>query len=255
MDINKEVHQPPDYFSNSQLGLANRCMRAYYLSKICGHEEKPSYPLICGSSGHKALEEDGQRLIDGKAPMNHKQIVEAAVGAFEDRVEELDGKRGDWVDAFVGDVRPCLGEYVHKRPIAEVPLAVEKRYDVSLWGQKFVAIIDAEYPDLLVDYKFLKRRKSAKDVNTDPQMIIYHAITGLQPAFIQLIKGKDIAQLVKPELNPKVVSFVKAWAMDTMDAIEVAKENDCWPRCSPTNWWCGETCAHYYQCFGGQNEG
>lgn len=235
------------YYSVSQLRLFAQCPTAYYHRYVLGLEERPAYNLVAGSSGHAALEQDNLSLIQGSGGISAGQALDIAVTEFKTRAEQLVEAERD-VDKFVKDLKKPLGRYIGNRPVQDVPVAAEKRYEVEVAGRPFVAIVDVEYEGLIADYKFVGRRKSARDVDLDPQLYIYQSITGKDPYFIQLLKGKDDIEVACPKVSRANAVFLDRWIKNTIRALESCLSAEIWPQCSTGSWWCGPDCASWFQC-------
>lgn len=251
MDLSQIVE--PRRFSYSQFSLYAKCPTAYHYKYVLGFTEKPVYNMVAGSAGHKALQADNEALINGAATLTKQQVFDTAVEYFETNSEELEGGRVENIDPFVKDLKPPLGYYVENRDVIgkDRPESAERRHEVLLYGTiPFVAIIDVTYADQVIDYKFVGRRKSQREVDFDPQLFIYQGIAQRGASFLQLLKGKDDMVLTSPGgPKGKTTRYVESWAKSTAASIESCKATGVWAKSNPTNFWCGEGCPFYFECW------
>jgi len=125
---------------------------------------------------------------------------------------------------------------------------VEKLVEAEVNGHKFVAYIDVQLPDRLVDYKLLGKRKSAAEVLRDPQLVLYKHLVGLPAGFVQLVRGREQADYAEAQPSPAIAAGVLSWITETAKQIEAAKVSGIWPRTAPTNWMCNN-CPFFGRCF------
>lgn len=244
------------HYSWSQVNLFLRCPRRYFLQYIERLPMRPVYVLESGKAMHAGLEEHNLELARGKKGLTSKQAVDCAVATFQ-AVEELDMPRGKATDQLVKEIAPPVCHYLHfteeEELGSEVPLSeedVEREVWFEVAGQPFVGYVDLTLPSKILDYKLLKRRKSAADVERDGQGTLYRRALGKPFAFVQCLRGKEVAELTPQVQAEHVERGVYAAVEDAVRSIEAAKASGHFPRCDPTSWACSERwCPFYRKCF------
>jgi len=246
-----------DHKSISQIVEYNICARYYYYHRIVGSYIPPYYKPTSGKLIHDGLERHNKERVRGQRGLTASQILEVAVTSLEqmENVSDLDLPLGKAKDQLVLDGVPPVGRYlgVTERVFDEVPVGeddVEKFMEFEFAGHKFVGYADLVLPSKVVDYKLVGRRKSAKDVLVDPQLHLYTSVLGRPASFVQLVRGKEVAEHTPQKQDERVANGVLGWIADTAKAIDVSKETGVFPRCHPGHWKCTkDMCPFFNRCF------
>jgi len=242
-----------DHFSISQVNEFARCARYYYYHRIRGMPLRPLYDLASGKALHAGLEEHNKERVK-HGGLRPRQILEVAVANLEAMpdVSELDVTLGEAKDQLAKDSLPPTATYVESTerdlPAPTSDEHVEKLIEAKVGDRPFVAYIDVQLPDRLIDYKLLGRRKSATEVLRDPQLVLYRHLVGLPAGFVQLVRGREQADYAEAQPSPAITAGVLNWIIDTVKQIEAAKVSGIWPRCSPVSWMCN-SCVFFNRCF------
>lgn len=246
-----------DHLSISQINEYSICPRFYYYHRVVGSYIPPYYLPASGKLIHDGLEEHNKERVRGRKGLTPSQILEIAVTGLESmpNVSDLDLPLGKAKDKLVLDGTPPTGRYlgVTERVFDELPVGeddVERLMEFEFAGYKFVGYADLVLPSRIVDYKLVGRRKSAKEVLIDPQLHLYTHVLGRPASFVQLVRGKEIAEHTPQPQEERMARGVLGWVADTAKAIETSKQTDVWPRCSPGHWKCSkERCPFWGRCF------
>lgn len=242
-----------DHFSISQVQEFARCARKYYYHRIRGLPERPKYDLASGKALHSGLEAHNLERVKARG-LKPSQILEVAVTDLENRedISELDVSLGVAKDRLVKDGLPPTANYVgeteHEMPAPAADDKVEKLIEAVVDGRPWVAYIDVELPDRVVDYKLLGRKKSQAEILRDPQLVLYRHLVGLPAGFVQLVRGKEQGEWVQADPSPAITAGVLSWICETVKQIEAARSSGVWPRTAPTNWACND-CPYFDRCF------
>ena len=213
------------------------------------------YALVSGSSAHAGLEEDNIGIIAGKSPLKPQDIIDCSVNEYDERMKA--GDEGADFDAAEGRDRLCteiagpITDYAEKlRPIFidQGIEAAEKEIIMDVGGVPFIGYTDLTTKRLVVDYKFLSRRKSKAQVDLDPQLVVYEKAVGKTGAFVQLLR-KKVAETVIPERSEETTKCIYNWCVDTVKCIEMSKKSGLFPAADPTNWVCNN-CSFRRKCLG-----
>ena len=254
MDQRAKLTQDDGHLSYSQLTEFSGCPRKYYYHRIAKILSKPAFDLVSGKAFHVGLEIHNQELIKG-AHTNAKDIIDAGVEHIKASPEgdDLEIPRGRAIDLFVTEAKPSAGEYLDKAEptlLRQDIVGIEEEIRFELGGFNFLGYIDLRTSDTIFDYKFTGRRKSAKEVAVDPQLILYRQHFNLKAGgLVCLIRERPVADIVMQEPNDAITAGVLDWAQSIVTGIKSAKETGVWPRCDPRSWTCGPKCAYYHQCF------
>ena len=245
-----------DHYSISQIIEYSLCPKYYYYHRIEGRYVPPLYNMTAGKLVHAGLEEHNKEKVRGRQGLTAKQILEVAVAGLEqmEDASELDVPVAKAKDQLNLDGRPPVGRYlgVTERTFDEAPVSeddVERFAEFEFAGHKFVGYMDLVLPSRIVDYKLLGRRKSAKEVQVDPQLHLYSHVLGRPAGFVQLVKGREVADHTPQPQDERTARGVLLWVEDMVRAIESSKQTGMFPRCSPAHWKCGKQCPFYPRCF------
>lgn len=243
-----------DHLSYSQLNEFSMCPRRYYYNRIEKLKMRPAWPLVAGKAVHEGLEEHNRERMKGRKGLLPSEMLEVAVMSIEQRedVSEMEMSVDEAKDRLTKEAVPPLATYTGytEQEIGDDVVDVEKRLDFEFAGEKFVGYIDVEFGESLVDYKFTARRKSKKDIEVDPQLILYSEVVEKPGAFVTLLKKKEVAEYDEQNPSKRVRHGVLTWLRDMVRAIKRAKKSGDFRQTDPRNWQCGETCPFYYKCFG-----
>jgi CRISPR/Cas system-associated exonuclease Cas4 (RecB family) len=249
----REKMRDKPHYSISQLGAYAGCPRAYYYRYIKKIRSYPLYVLASGKSIHAGLEENNNEIIAGHRPLTPKQIVEKAVDVFEltENIAEMDVDVAEGKDKLVKDIKTTTEDYVESiqpQLMEQIIVSSENSFDEKVAGKKFIGFTDVTTKEMVFDYKLVGRRKSANEVNLDPQLVMYEKFTKLKGGFILLLRGKGKTEISIPSRSPRVTKAIEGWCDDTVRQIEKAKKHDVFPMIRPTEWRCG-TCSFKFECF------
>jgi len=213
------------------------------------------YPLISGSSIHAGLEADNLGILDDKSPLSSDDLHALTINEYDERMksaeEEADFDIEEGRDRLSKESKGPLEGYADKiRPvlIEQGITSAEKEIVTEVGGKPFIGYTDLETERLVIDYKFLGRRKSKAQVDLDPQLVMYERETGKTGAFIQLLRKKT-AETVIPERAEEVTEKIGEWCSQSVKNIEKAKKVGLFPSVEPTNWVCGN-CSFRRKCLG-----
>ena len=246
-----------DHKSISQINEYSMCARHYYYHRVVGSYMPPYFKPTSGKLLHDGLEAHNKERVRGRKGLTTSQVLEVAVTGLEqmENVADLDLPLGKAKDQLVLDGTPPVGRYlgITERVFGEVPVSeddVERFMEFEFDGHKFVGYADLVLPSRILDYKLVGRRKSAKEVLIDPQLHLYTHTLKKPASFVQLVRGKEVAEHTPQPEDERVASGVLGWIADTAKAIDTSKETGVWPRCSPGHWKCSKGyCPFYNRCW------
>ena len=244
------------HYSISQLNLFSLCPLKYKLTYIEKLPYTPVYNLESGKALHSSLEANNIELIEGKAGLSKKDMVDNAVAVFEDntkdRIEDADFDLDEGKDALVNDIESPVSTFkdeVESSFAEQGIVSAEKGFEIEIAGEKFVGFIDVETEDMIADYKLLGRKKAKGAVDMDPQLVVYEHVTKKPGAFVQFIRKRSRAEVATPVRHPRVARAILAWIEKQIKSIEACKKADIFHPVAPTNWMCG-SCQFRYKCWG-----
>jgi hypothetical protein len=245
------------HYSISQLQEHERCPRYYYYNRIEGRWVRPVYNLAAGKAMHRGLELHNLELAKGAAGLSVKDMIEIGITHMEsaEDKDEMDMPFAKAKDKFAVDGTPPAGKYrtITERKVLEAgdisEEGVEQFVETEIAGHKVVGFLDLVLPGIIVDYKLIGKRKSAAQVERDPQLVLYEHILKRPGSFVQLIKGRETAEFTKRKSSAQVTAGVLAWVADRIEAIERDKKTGVFPRVHPASWVCGPRCPFFQDCF------
>jgi hypothetical protein len=254
MDQRAKLTQDDGHMSYSQLTEFAGCPRKYYHHRVAKVLAKPAFALVSGKALHVGLETHNKELIRG-THTSVKDIIDAGAEHIRGTPEgdDLEIPRGRAIDLFVTEAKPTAGEYLKSAEpeiLKQEIIGIEEEIKFSLGGVPFLGYIDLRTTDTVLDYKLISRRKSAKEVASDPQLILYRQhFNAKAGGLVCLLRERAVAEIVMQDTTPAIVNGVLDWAASIVLGIQAARINGVWPRCDPRAWQCGPICAYYGICF------
>ena len=242
------------HFSLSRLHCFCRCPRQYYYRYIEERAEPLVYSPLSGAAVHKGLEEHNRRRFVEGRKSNVGVILEVAREYIRERYRktEYDGaelREDQAVDATVREARPPLGTYCDRvEKDIKVVEAIEDEMKYELHGAPILGYADLVLDDLVLDYKFLKRRYTKDAVLWSPQLNLYVVYYKRPAAYVQLLRHQERAELSIAETTAETQRVTLAWVRDTIEAIRQAKKTGLFPRREAASWEC-QYCFFRSRCF------
>jgi RecB family exonuclease len=252
------------HLSATQLDSFCRCPEAYRRRYIEGERIPPSIAMLKGTGFHRGAETNFRQKIESHVDLKAKDIVDAAVSAFDAEVEkgiELQGDdkhRGKTV--VVAETKDSLVSVVqvHARDQAPQyqPVFVEESFTLTLPGTRDLkGVIDlADNLRRVTDLKSAGKSKSQADADNSVQLTVYaaghHALTGHPPSEVRL----DTIVTTKTKTYRNVVSSDRGVDDFTalahrIDAVSTGIDLGNFPPATPGAWWCGpKFCGFYASC-------
>jgi hypothetical protein len=159
------------------------------------------------------------------------------------------------VDLLVKEAQPGITAYLNGvEPQLEDEAGqiedVEKELDFALAGVRMLGYVDKVRSRAFFDYKIVGRKASEGDVQYNPQLRLYETQVGRPGALIQIIRGQPKVHVAHADPNPAACAGTLNWAESVIEAIELAKRSECWPRRAPGSWECSQKfCPFWRKCF------
>lgn len=246
------------HMSYSQLSEFAQCPRKYKLHRVDKIPTRPVFALVSGKAVHAGLEMHNLARIQGEG-LSAKDIIEVGVGTIEGNPEctEVEGLTREQVkDTFAKSTGPAVASYLRdtEPKIADQSIiGVEQEIRFELGGVPFIGYVDLHTEEAIWDYKLTERKKSEKEVASDPQLILYRTqLRTPRAGLLCLMRNRGDSQLSEQPLTSPMVSGVMDWALSIVRGIQTARTTDVWPRADPRSFYCGRTCPYYYHCFKGE---
>jgi hypothetical protein len=251
--------------SNSQIEMLCRCGESYRRRYIEGEIIPPGIAMLKGTGLHRAAETNMRQKIDSHVDLPARDIVAAAVAAFEDQAHGgltlTDEEVGRGTANVIGEAKDDVAELadVHARQQAPdyQPVMVEQQVRILLPNspRDLLGIIDlADDKERVTDFKTSGRSKSQSEADTSVQLTIYaagyHALLGRPPAEVRL----DTAVQTKTGTRRQVLASSRDSGdfqalANRINAFNYAVQAGSFPPASPGAWNCSQKwCGFWHTC-------
>lgn len=255
------------HLSNSQLELLSMCGEAYRRAYIEREFVPPGIAMLRGTAVHGGAEENFLQKIESHRDLPVSQIVDAAVSAFDEEVNEgvtfdsEEASRGPAV--VIGEARDDVADMaeVHAKKQAPdyQPIGIEELVKIELPGPRDLwGVIDLrDDQGRVTDLKTAQRAKKASDADESLQLTIYaaahEALTGAPPTAVRLdtivqTKTETKRQVLESTRGPDDLRALAA----RINAANAAIDAGVFLPASPSHWkcsakWCSyhATCAYF----------
>lgn len=243
-----------DHYSLSQVKVFTMCQYKYFLQYVKKLPYCINYSMVSGRALHAGLEENNLDLLEGAKGLTTSEIVEVAVTEYEEETEgledfDLDIDQGK--DKLVKEITPTTKKYleeVQPQLLEDGLVSAEEEIVLDVCHSPFIGYIDVTTEEMLFDYKTLSRRKSKQEINYDPQLVVYEKASGKQGGFVQLMRGKDAAEIALPQRTKRTTKKIWTWVRSVVTQIKKAKKSGDFLKCDPTSWVCNK-CPFRFKCF------
>lgn len=247
-ELEPDSRLPKGHLSVSALGMYQRCGKQYEFRYINGLKEPPPVALVEGSTHHEWLEATNKKFV---ATKRHLKLAEARQ-TFVDRWSTKHKEIEDWSEDSYESVQErglvLVERYMREFSGSFRPTQAEERFELLVGGVPFLGFIDFRDRNRVLDYKVVKRAKSAKDVESSLQLAIYNKATGTKRAgFVSLAKQK---QTVVPVIG-EVDQNLKANLGEIAHSVAESIGKGAFPMADPGNWACSARfCGFWKFCRG-----
>lgn len=242
---------PKGYLSFSAVEMYLKCGQQFKFRYVDGVRSPPSVAMVEGSSHHSWLQTNNNLQKEEKQIIGAEDAMDIFMTAWKKQSKDVDRRERirDEKDVFTRAPK-LIGAYIKRLAPKMRPVAVEKRFRISIGGVPFVGFIDVvDKIKGALDYKTTSKKKTAGQARNSLQLSSYARVLGTHDVgFISLVKAKTpTVDLVTTKLASKDVQWADEIAASTADAIK----RGAFPKTSPDNWWCSEKfCGYWHQCRG-----
>lgn len=257
--------QQREHWSPTQLDLACKCGVAYERRYIRGEKIPPGIAAMKGQGMHGGAKTNMRQKIESHRDMPVKQIVEAAVTAFEDQVrgeymltreEQSRGPKLVLADAK-DDVSFMAAMHAATQAPDYQPVLVEQKVRIELpqAPRDLLGIIDlADTKDRVIDFKTSGRRKNQAEADSSVQLTTYavafNALTGRNPSAVVL----DTIVQTKTNTGRQALTSTRNSAdydalANRINAVQRMVDAGAFLPAMPGAWWCFERfCGFHATC-------
>lgn len=249
----------PSYLSNSAMQTFARCQEKWRRRYIAREYEPPSPNMLAGGAFHHAEQVADVALMDEQR-LATPDVVDLFVTEYDRKIDSEDEIR--WGKEQPGELKDsatrAVGAYHDQRPEPK-PIAVERKVSLSVGDVDFVAYLDLETVEGIVDRKLMGRAPTRGDLDRDPQATAYLAARKLEgnPAahFQREAAVRTKTPKVSVEQTTRTDSELDFWAREvvaTSEDIDDALRRGRFRYAPPGSWFCqSATCGHFWDCPGG----
>jgi hypothetical protein len=246
---------PKGYLSVSQVSMYLKCPKQYEYRYVKGIVIPPGVQMIEGTSHHRAVEHNNERLYRKKKAADREDMKAVFADTFSDSCSQIPKK--DWIDS--GETKDSvivrgykfIDGYMDGVGKSIIPsVEPERKIELTIRGLPVLMFVDVETADRTIDYKVVSSVKSASDAMFDLQLTLYSKATGKRSvAFCCFVKTKTpYIQVVAGIREEGDYKSMEAVFTSVADAIK----KGAFPMCSPdktfpcSSKWCG----YYRMCKG-----
>jgi CRISPR/Cas system-associated exonuclease Cas4 (RecB family) len=245
--------------------MHGRCQEQYRRRYIEGEKIPPGISMHTGSGFHKGAETNFTQKIETHEDLPAKEIVEAAVAGFDERVD-CDGitlseeEESVGLDKTVGQAKDRLTTLValHAQQQAPEyqPTAVEMTVRIDLPGPRdLLGVIDlVDVRKRVTDFKTAAKRKSAGEVDTCIQLTTYAALYAQENGELPTEVRLDTVVATKTKIYRDLQISQRGKAhFDALAArinvVAASIETGIFPPATgdPRPWWCSDKFCGYYR--------
>jgi CRISPR/Cas system-associated exonuclease Cas4 (RecB family) len=261
--MSRTARKSSEHWSNTQIDMLFRCPEAYRRRYVEGERCPPGLAMLRGTGVHSAARVNFSQKITTHCDLPPKQIVDAAVAAFDEQIAAGDlalddDERSRGLKIVVGETRDDVADiadvHAHEQAPAYQPTHVEHSINVELPGSRsLLAIIDlADTLDRVVDFKTAKRSKSQKDADDSTQLSIYEvafeAETGRKATELVLDTVVQLKRETKRQtLTTQRTAVDRAVLAERIDVAARMVEAGIFPPAAAGVWNCSKKWCGYYR--------
>lgn len=247
------MEPPKGHLSFSQVSTYLQCPKKYYLAYCEQIKSPPAIAMKEGSTWHQTLEfYNSEHILHKNYPML-SNTMEVFAEKLNENTKDIEDWEGETRQSILSRASAILPDYVNKIAVHIEPSEVEREVIFLVDNIKVLGFIDLlcsmeDFPKVLVDYKTVKRKKTARDVQSSLQLQFYqHTLNGeYYPSFCSLEKSTRRCHMVVGEINyqkEKVIQPIRS-------AIQGIKK-EYFGHCNPEEWFCNpKWCGYYPLCYG-----
>jgi|SRR5579859_66058 len=223
----------PITLSHSQLETWQQCQLKWRLTKIDKVAKAPSEALILGTAFHAALEEDGRRIIEGRARYDEIRLFQFFARTMDDELYRNDPNKllkSQQLSAMRAKAQLMILKYIDIVQPTFKPISVESSFTFAVSeAVKFTGRIDAVTARGIVDWKTAGKPWEAGTQHSKDQAQAY--LTALpeqsQVSFAVFSTDGNTAtfqSLATQRDEAKAVAY-KAKVLDIAEEIDRAKRS------------------------------
>lgn len=251
------------YYSQSKLGMWQRCGEQYKRRWINGEVIPPGVAAIRGTAVHEAARVNFRQKIDTHTNLGTDDIVDVAVEKF--RAESTGGlmltelEEGRGLKAVVAEALDETARYAKAHAIEQAPdyqpVLVEDRVSIpsGLDGVELQGTIDlADDKGRLVDFKTKAKSPSERDVHTSVQLTLYSALYRARQKEAPKVIRQDVLVGLKRGVKRRVLETTRGPAdyaalAERLHAMDASIQAGHFPPASPDHWVCSPSYCGYYR--------
>lgn len=194
---------PTGYLSVSQINCFLQCGYKYFYRYVLRQKTAAGLALVFGKAGHHVLEENSRYYLDTGINLSPSELTSLFNSYFDQHKSSIDNWNG-LNSKLVKSSASSLLSLFHSTYInmfTPYNGGIEKKVQLEVAGIPMLGYIDFvgmfNSSETVLDYKFVSRAKSRKDVDEDIQLTFYSMATNIPSVrFVSFIKPH-------PRYNPK----------------------------------------------------
>jgi len=174
---------PKGYLSVSQINCYLQCGYTYFYRYVLGIKTAAGLPLVFGLACHHALEENAKYKLDTASDLSPDELSELYNQYFDENkstIKDFGGKTEKTIKLEAAELLKTFHDKIASRMLAYTD-GVEREVQIEVAEIPMIGFIDFvgffDGSPAVVDYKFVGRGKSQKDVDEDIQLTFYSMAT------------------------------------------------------------------------------
>lgn len=251
------------YYSQSKLGMWERCGEQYRRRWIEGEVIPPGVAALRGTAVHEGARANFRQKLESREDLPAGEIVEVAVEKI--RTEAAGGVMLT-EDEVARGLKAVIAEAIdetarYARAHAELqapdyqPLIVEERISIpsGLEGVELQGTIDLlDDQQRLVDLKTKAKTPAERDVHVSPQLTLYSALAKARTKQEPKSVRQDVLVGLKRGVERRVLETTRGPAdyaalAQRLTAMDASIKAGHFPPASPEHWACSPSYCGYYR--------
>lgn len=253
------------FYSQSKLGMWERCGEQYRRRWMEGEVIPPGVAAVRGTAVHEAARVNFRQKRSTHEDLPAEEIVEAAVEKFRTEstgglmLTEEEHARGlkTVVDEALDETARYAQAHAAEQAPDYQPVIVEDRVSIpsGIDGVQLQGTIDlADDQGRLVDFKTKGKTPAERDVHVSPQLTLYSALYQARTKEAPKAIRQDVLVGLKRGVERRVLETTRGPAdyaalAERLGAMHASIQAGLFPPASPEHWACSPNyCGYYRSC-------